>query len=151
MSDTIMPDNNAVQTHLHKDDTLLLYKAEVELLHEATLQDLLQNRNYAVQQLLYEHNELLREHISLGGASIEYSEVDFLSPPEPTHPYMIFPHEIAEIHSIVSTHEGGVSSQRVQAEYRLNTRRWSIVSTHEGGVSSQRAQAEYRAGGVLIP
>ncbi|KAF8267860.1 hypothetical protein EI94DRAFT_1801169 [Lactarius quietus] len=75
MSDTIMPDNNAVQTLLHKDDALLLYKAE----------------------LLYERNELLWECISLGGAPIEYSEVDFLSPPEPTHPYMIFPHGIAEI------------------------------------------------------
>ncbi|KAF8259480.1 hypothetical protein EI94DRAFT_1904846 [Lactarius quietus] len=94
----IVPDHDAAKPALHEDDARLVRRAEVQLLHEATLQDLIRNRNYAIKHLLYEHNELLKEWLSLGGTPIEYSEVDFLTPPKPTQPYMIFPEGIAEIH-----------------------------------------------------
>jgi hypothetical protein len=60
-SNAIVPDSNTVQPTLHEDDTQLVCLAEIQLLHEATLQDLLHNRNYAIEQLLYEHNDLLKE------------------------------------------------------------------------------------------
>ncbi|KAF8256581.1 hypothetical protein EI94DRAFT_1710890 [Lactarius quietus] len=94
----IVPDNNVAKPVLHKDDARLVRRAEIQPLHEATLQDLIHNRNYAVKHLLYERNELLKERLSLGGTPIEYSKVDFLTPPKPMQPYMIFPEGIAEIH-----------------------------------------------------
>ncbi|KAF8259729.1 hypothetical protein EI94DRAFT_1706899 [Lactarius quietus] len=71
-----VPDNNMEKPALHEDDAWL---------------------NYAVKHLLYERNELLTERLSLGCTPIEYSDVDFLSPPHQTHLYMIFPCGIAKI------------------------------------------------------
>jgi len=36
-------------------------KEDIQVIHEATLQDLLRFRNFAAIQLLYERNELLQE------------------------------------------------------------------------------------------
>jgi hypothetical protein len=60
-TNAITPDNASSQHLSSKEDNLLLQNAEIYLLHEATLQDLLRTKNYAVQHLLYERNELLRE------------------------------------------------------------------------------------------
>jgi hypothetical protein len=54
---SIVPDNNTVCY----EDARLLHVAETQLLHEATLQDLLRTWNYAVDKLLYERNQLLQE------------------------------------------------------------------------------------------
>ena len=50
-----------MQTTLHDKDAWLLHIVEIQLLHKATLQDLIQTQNYAVKQLLYERNQLLQE------------------------------------------------------------------------------------------
>ena len=67
----------------------LVQRATILVIHEATLQDLLCCSNDAVYQLLLEHNTLLQERISLGTAAIDYSDVDFLSPPPPILPYIV--------------------------------------------------------------
>ena len=54
-------DQNVEHSALNDDDALLLQVAETQLLHEATLQDLLRTRNYAIEHLLHERNELLQE------------------------------------------------------------------------------------------
>ena len=59
-SPTIVPDNT-VYPPLRNNDTWLLEVAKIQVLHEATLQDLLQTRNNVVAHLLHERNELLRE------------------------------------------------------------------------------------------
>ena len=43
------------------EDAQLLHIAELQLLHEATLQDLIHTWNYAVDNLLSERNQLLQE------------------------------------------------------------------------------------------
>lgn len=50
-----------MHTALHDEDARLLRVVEIQLLHEATLQDLIRTRNYAVEQLLLERNQLLQE------------------------------------------------------------------------------------------
>jgi hypothetical protein len=52
----ILPNNN-----VHNEDAWLLHVAQMQLLHEATLQDLLRTRNYTIDQLLHKRNQLLRE------------------------------------------------------------------------------------------
>ncbi|KAH9060264.1 hypothetical protein EDB87DRAFT_1683781 [Lactarius vividus] len=66
-------------------------KEEIQVIHEATLQDLLRFRNFAVQSLLHERNELLRERVLLGGTPFEYSDVELLSEYSPIkmQPYRI--------------------------------------------------------------
>ena len=59
-SDTVMPDNNPYST-ANNNDTWLLEEAKIQVLHEATLQDLLQMKNDVVIQILHECNELLCE------------------------------------------------------------------------------------------
>ena len=59
-SSTIVPDST-VYPPLRDNDTWLLEVAKIQVLHEATLQDLLQTRNDAVTHILHERNELLRE------------------------------------------------------------------------------------------
>ena len=54
-------DQNVEHSALNYDNALLLQVAETQLLHEATLQDLLRTRNYAIEHLLHEQNELLWE------------------------------------------------------------------------------------------
>jgi hypothetical protein len=54
-------ESSTTKTTLCDEDTWLLHIAEVQLLHKATLQDLICTRNYAIDQLLYEHNQLLQE------------------------------------------------------------------------------------------
>ena len=54
-------ESSTMQTTLHDKDAWLLRVVEIQLLHEATLQDLIRTRNYAVEQLLYERNQLLQE------------------------------------------------------------------------------------------
>jgi hypothetical protein len=53
--------SNAAHTTLCNEDVWLLHIAEIQLLHEATLQDLIRTRNYTVDKLLCECNQLLRE------------------------------------------------------------------------------------------
>ena len=60
-STAIAPGKNAAHSALDYDDAWLLEVAQIQLLHEATLQDLLRTKNQAVSHLLREHNELLRE------------------------------------------------------------------------------------------
>ncbi|KAI9433622.1 hypothetical protein BJY52DRAFT_1231499 [Lactarius psammicola] len=57
-------------------------------LHEATLQDLIRAKNYAILHILHERNELLRERNSLRGDDTEFPHYDYISPPEDsTLPY----------------------------------------------------------------
>ncbi|KAI9435612.1 hypothetical protein H4582DRAFT_2059512 [Lactarius indigo] len=64
--------------------------ANMGVIHEATLEDLLHCRNCAVFRILAERNELLHECIKLGAKEIEYSEFDYLDgPPGPPRPYAI--------------------------------------------------------------
>ena len=58
-----MPTND-MQSHLCHADAWLLDMARIQILHEATLQDLLQTRNDAVSHILHERNELLCERLS---------------------------------------------------------------------------------------
>jgi hypothetical protein len=60
-TNAIILDNVSSQHPSNQEDDLLLQNAEIYLLHEATLQDLLHPKNYAVRHLLYKCNELLRE------------------------------------------------------------------------------------------
>ena len=71
------------------DFTNLVQRATILVIHKATLQDLLHCSNDAVYQLLLERNTLLQEHISLGAAAIDYSDVDFISPPPPILLYIV--------------------------------------------------------------
>ncbi|KAH9008995.1 hypothetical protein EDB84DRAFT_1446584 [Lactarius hengduanensis] len=66
-------------------------KEDLQIIHEATLQDLLRFRNFAAIALLAERNELLQERVSLGGTPFDYSEVEFLSKSAPAkmQPYKI--------------------------------------------------------------
>ncbi|KAH9009989.1 hypothetical protein EDB84DRAFT_1446023 [Lactarius hengduanensis] len=75
-------------------DSLPFSKEEIQVIHEATLQDLLRFRNFAAMALLAERNELLRERVSLGGTPFDYSEVKFLSKyaPAKMQPYKIMGH-----------------------------------------------------------
>ncbi|KAH9014395.1 hypothetical protein EDB84DRAFT_1443869 [Lactarius hengduanensis] len=75
-------------------DSLPFSKEEIQVIHEATLQDLLRFRNFAAMALLAERNELLRERVSLGGTPFDYSEVEFLSEyaPAKMQPYKIMGH-----------------------------------------------------------
>ncbi|KAI9436460.1 hypothetical protein H4582DRAFT_2078622 [Lactarius indigo] len=67
-----------------------VHAANMGVIHEATLEDLLHCRNCTVFRILAEHNELLRECIKLGTKEIEYSEFDYLDrPPGPPRPYAI--------------------------------------------------------------
>jgi hypothetical protein len=52
-----MASNNAHK--ISSADTLMLRKATISIVHEATLQDLLQCSNNAVERLLLERNALL--------------------------------------------------------------------------------------------
>jgi hypothetical protein len=54
-------DQKAVHTSIHNNNVWLLHVAEVQLLHKATLQDLLHTQNYTIEHLLHEWNELLWE------------------------------------------------------------------------------------------
>jgi hypothetical protein len=60
-STAIEPDKETEYSILDYNNEWLLEVAEVQLLHEATLQDLLHTGNYAVVHLLEEHNKLLWE------------------------------------------------------------------------------------------
>ncbi|KAH9048852.1 hypothetical protein EDB84DRAFT_1556514 [Lactarius hengduanensis] len=75
-------------------DSLPFSKEEIQVIHEATLQDLLRFRNFATMALLAKRNELLRERVSLGGTPFDYSEVEFLSEyaPAKMQPYKIMGH-----------------------------------------------------------
>ena len=57
---TIVPDNGP-SSLTYNDDAWLLEVARIQVLHEATLQDLLGTTNDAVIHLLHERNELLWE------------------------------------------------------------------------------------------
>ena len=60
-STTFVLDQTTEHSTLDCDNTWSIQVAETQLLHEATLQDLLRTKNYAVIHLLQERNELLRE------------------------------------------------------------------------------------------
>ncbi|KAI9440361.1 hypothetical protein H4582DRAFT_2055767 [Lactarius indigo] len=70
------------------EDIPLANNLRARVLYEATLQDLLQARNYVVTQLLRERNSLLDERHKLTGEEIDYSPMDFLHPPPPLLPYI---------------------------------------------------------------
>ncbi|KAI9442577.1 hypothetical protein H4582DRAFT_2202957 [Lactarius indigo] len=70
------------------EDIPLAKNLRARVLYEATLQDLLQARNYVVTQLLRERNGLLDERRKLTGEEIDYSPMDFLHPPPPLLPYI---------------------------------------------------------------
>ncbi|KAF8256449.1 hypothetical protein EI94DRAFT_1711432 [Lactarius quietus] len=72
-------------------DYLLFFKAKIAVIHKATLQDLLCCKNDAIVWLLSERNELLRERVLLGAPEIEFSDIDFLKPPPPPLPYLVWP------------------------------------------------------------
>ena len=54
-------ESSAAQTALCDEDKSLLQIVEIQLLHEATLHNLICTRNYSVDQLLSERNQLLQE------------------------------------------------------------------------------------------
>ena len=60
-STTFVLDQTTEHSALDYDNTWSIQVAETQLLHEATLQDLLRTKNYAVIHLLQERNELLCE------------------------------------------------------------------------------------------
>jgi hypothetical protein len=60
-STVIVPENNMAHSALKDDNAWLLEVAKIQLLHKATLQDLLRTKNYAVYRILWERNNLLRE------------------------------------------------------------------------------------------
>ncbi|KAH8977173.1 hypothetical protein EDB83DRAFT_2538102 [Lactarius deliciosus] len=62
----------------------------VRTLHEATLQELINVRNYPLLHIMRERNELMRERNILRGTDTEFPEYDYLTPlgKECTLPYM---------------------------------------------------------------
>ncbi|KAN0128812.1 hypothetical protein V8E53_013399 [Lactarius tabidus] len=98
-STVIVLDKNIAHSTLKYDDAWLLEVAGIQLLHEATLQDLLCTRNYTMYYILWEHNELLRERLSLRGDPIDHSEVNFLTPVEPMLHYRIVNRLLARHHT----------------------------------------------------
>ncbi|KAH9065173.1 hypothetical protein EDB83DRAFT_2315224 [Lactarius deliciosus] len=62
----------------------------VRTLHEATLQELINARNYPLLHIMRERNELMRERNVLRGTDTEFPEYDYLTPlgEECTLPYM---------------------------------------------------------------
>jgi hypothetical protein len=54
-------ESSTTKTTLCDKDVWLLHIAEVQLLHEATLQDLIHTWNCTIDHLLYECNQLLQE------------------------------------------------------------------------------------------
>ncbi|KAN0125371.1 hypothetical protein V8E53_015561 [Lactarius tabidus] len=92
-SDSVITMAPSMATVISSNDkkaySTLLHKATIAVIHEATLQDLLHCSNNAFIHILWEHNDLLCEHIKLGAEEIKYSEIDFLSPLPPPLPYLI--------------------------------------------------------------
>ena len=86
-------------------------RCTIQVMHEATLVDLLQSHNSAVQYLLAEWNEYLHERylylsffylltylllwprneyaVKLGYDKIEFSDVNHITPPRPILPYSV--------------------------------------------------------------
>ncbi|KAH9172273.1 hypothetical protein EDB89DRAFT_2069928 [Lactarius sanguifluus] len=62
----------------------------IQTLHEATLQELIEARNYPLLHIIRERNELMCERNVLRGTDIEFPEYDYLTPlgEECTLPYM---------------------------------------------------------------
>ncbi|KAH9033864.1 hypothetical protein EDB84DRAFT_1561599 [Lactarius hengduanensis] len=62
----------------------------IRTLHEATLQELINARNYPLLHIIRERNELMRERNELRGTDIEFPEYDYITPlgEECTLPYM---------------------------------------------------------------
>jgi hypothetical protein len=57
----LTPHKITAQPPPDNEDAWLLEVAGIQLLYEATLQDLLCTKNYTVYHLLWEHNALLQE------------------------------------------------------------------------------------------